>query len=82
MSKDNDREAIERDIEDLINAKIRPALAEDGGDIQYLSFENGIVYVKLQGNCSTCPYAQFTLKDYVENLLKYYIPEIVEVRQK
>lgn len=64
----------------LINARIRPALKQDGGDIRFVKFENGIVYVELQGNCSGCPYAAVTLKEGVEKLLTTYIPEVKGVK--
>lgn len=64
----------------LINARIRPAVKQDGGDIIFRSFEQGIVYVEMQGNCAGCPYAMVTLKEGVEKILKTYIPEVKEVK--
>lgn len=64
----------------LINARIRPAVKQDGGDIVFKSFENGIVYVEMKGNCAGCPYAMVTLKEGVEKILKTYIPQVREVR--
>ncbi len=64
----------------LINARVRPAVKQDGGDIIYHSFENGIVFVEMKGSCSGCPYALVTLKEGVEKLLKTYIPAVKEVR--
>ncbi len=64
----------------LLNARIRPAVKKDGGDIKFISFENGVVLVEMQGSCKGCPYAVRTLKDGVERILKTYIPEVREVR--
>ncbi len=70
-----------RNIVGLLNARIRPAIRKDGGDIAFRGFENGIVYVELQGKCVGCPYSQRTLKDGVERLLKTYIREVVAVEK-
>ena len=67
-------------ITSLLNARIRPAVKKDGGDIKFLKFEDGIVWVEMQGNCKGCPYAMRTLKDGVEKILKTYIPQVLEVR--
>ena len=67
-------------IKELLDEKIRPAVAQDGGDIVYRGFQEGVVYLELQGACSGCPSSTITLKQGVENLLKYYVPEIVDVR--
>ena len=75
--KDHD-ETVKKII-DVLDTKIRPAVAKDGGDIKFKSFENGVVKVELQGSCSGCPSSTMTLKRGVENLLKHYIPEITEV---
>lgn len=64
----------------LLNARIRPAVKQDGGDIVFKSFEDGVVYVEMKGNCAGCPYALVTLKEGVEKILKTYIPEVKEVR--
>lgn len=64
----------------LLNARIRPAVKQDGGDIVFKSFENGIVFVEMKGNCAGCPYALVTLKEGVEKVLKTYIPQVKEVR--
>ena len=64
----------------LINARIRPAVQQDGGDIVFKDFEQGIVYVEMRGNCTGCPYAMVTLKEGVEKILKTYIPEVKEVK--
>ncbi len=70
---------IEKKIVKLLDEKIRPAVAKDGGDIKFKEFKNGIVKVQLQGSCSGCPSSTMTLKQGVQNLLCHYIPEIKEV---
>nr|WP_245528661.1 NifU family protein [Candidatus Odyssella thessalonicensis] len=67
-------------IKELIDTRVRPAVAQDGGDILFHAFENGIVYLKMQGACSGCPSSTATLKSGIENMLRYYIPEVEEVR--
>ena len=67
-------------IKDLIDTRVRPAVAQDGGDIVFQSFEDGIVYLQMHGSCSGCPSSTATLKSGIENMLKHYIPEVVEVR--
>lgn len=69
-----------KQIEGLINARIRPAVKQDGGDIVFKKFEDGIVYVEMRGSCVGCPYAMVTLKEGVEKILKTYIPAVREVR--
>ena len=76
----SDAEEIINNIISLLNARIRPAVQKDGGDIKFCSFENGIVYVEMLGNCSGCPYAARTLKDGVEKILQTYIPEVKLVK--
>ena len=78
-SKDRDLGEIEEKIEKILNEKIRPAVAKDGGDIKFIEFTNGIVKVQLQGSCSGCPSSTMTLKQGVQNLLKHYLPEVKEV---
>jgi Fe-S cluster biogenesis protein NfuA len=68
-------------IKELIDIKVRPAVAMDGGDIIFHSFENGIVYLVLKGSCSGCPSSTVTLKNGVETMLKHYIPEVEAVEQ-
>ncbi len=75
-----EKEDIVGQIIGLLNARIRPAVKQDGGDIVFKSFEDGIVYVEMKGNCAGCPYALVTLKEGVEKILKTYIPEVKEVR--
>ncbi|HTY66077.1 MAG TPA: NifU family protein [Alphaproteobacteria bacterium] len=67
-------------IKDLIETRVRPAVAQDGGDITFQAFEDGIVFLHLQGSCSGCPSSTATLKAGIENMLKHYVPEVVEVR--
>ncbi|NVE94223.1 NifU family protein [Altererythrobacter lutimaris] len=67
-------------INELLESRVRPAVAGDGGDIAYRGFKDGIVYLTLQGACSGCPSSTATLKHGIEGLLKHYVPEVVEVR--
>jgi len=67
-------------IHELLETRVRPAVAGDGGDIQYRGFKDGIVYLTLQGACSGCPSSTATLKHGIEGLLKHYVPEVTEVR--
>ena len=67
-------------IRELLETRVRPAVAMDGGDIQFHGFDRGIVYVTLRGACAGCPSATVTLKMGIENMLKHYIPEVIEVR--
>ena len=76
-SEDSD---IVKQIKELLDTRVRPAVAMDGGDIVYDNFENGIVYLHMQGACSGCPSSMATLKMGIENMLKHYIPEVKEVR--
>lgn len=74
-----DAEVIEQ-IKDLIETRVRPAVANDGGDIIYQGFRDGVVYLRMQGACSGCPSSTATLKNGIESLLKHYVPEVSEVR--
>jgi len=67
-------------IKELIETRVRPAVAGDGGDIRYRGFREGIVYLTMQGACSGCPSSTATLKQGIESLLKHYVPEVSEVR--
>ncbi len=67
-------------INELLETRVRPAVAGDGGDIAYRGFSDGVVYLTLQGACSGCPSSTATLKHGIESLLKHYVPEVVEVR--
>ena len=73
-----DNETVNKIIE-VLDTKIRPAVARDGGDIKFKSFENGVVKVQLQGSCSGCPSSLMTLKQGVQNLLKHYVKEVNSV---
>lgn len=78
---DQDESDVARQIRELLDIKVRPAVAQDGGDITFEKFEDGVVYLHLKGSCSGCPSSIVTLKSGVENMLKHYIPEVKEVRQ-
>ena len=75
----NDSDIVKQ-IKELLNTRVRPAVAMDGGDIVYQRFEKGIVYLHMQGSCSGWPSSTATLKMGIENMLKHYIPEVKEVR--
>ncbi len=78
-----DVEQIVTEIKDLLDTRIRPAVAQDGGDILFNRFdpESGVVYLHMRGSCSGCPSSSATLKSGVENLLKHYVPEVTRVEQ-
>ena len=80
LKKNEDDSEIVKQIKELLDTRVRPAVAMDGGDIIYNNFEDGIVYLKMQGACSGCPSSTATLKMGIENMLKHYIPEVQEVR--
>jgi Fe-S cluster biogenesis protein NfuA len=67
-------------IKELLDTRVRPAVAQDGGDITFHGFERGVVYLHMQGACSGCPSSTLTLRMGIENLLRHYIPEVTEVR--
>lgn len=67
-------------IKDLLDTRVRPAVAQDGGDITFQGFDRGVVYLHMQGACAGCPSSTMTLKMGIENLLRHYIPEVLEVR--
>ena len=73
-----DKEIVKQ-IKILLDEKIKPAVAQDGGDISFVKFSKGVVYLILRGSCAGCPSSQITLKSGIENMLKYYIPEILSV---
>jgi NFU1 iron-sulfur cluster scaffold homolog, mitochondrial len=81
LKKENNSEfaEIEKQIIKILETKIRPAVAKDGGDIKFREFKEGVVKVELQGSCSGCPSSTMTLKQGVQNLLCHYIPEVKEV---
>lgn len=78
---DTEDSEIVKQIKELIEIKVRPAVAMDGGDIIFHSFEEGIVRLVLKGSCSGCPSSTITLKNGIENMLKHYIPEVEAVEQ-
>jgi Fe-S cluster biogenesis protein NfuA len=77
---DEDDDPIVAQIKELIETRVRPAVAQDGGDIIFHGFDKGVVYLHMQGSCSGCPSSTATLKMGIENMLKHYVPEVVEVR--
>lgn len=77
--KKKDFKEIEEKIIKILETKIKPAVARDGGDIKFVEFKNGIVKVQLQGSCSGCPSSTITLKRGVQNLLTHYIPDVKQV---
>jgi Fe-S cluster biogenesis protein NfuA len=79
-SHDGPDEDIVKQIKELLDTRVRPAVAQDGGDITFHGFDRGIVYLHMQGACAGCPSSTITLKMGIENLLRHYIPEVVEVR--
>ncbi|MDD3443996.1 MAG: NifU family protein [Zavarzinia sp.] len=74
-----DSEVIEQ-IKELLETRVRPAVAQDGGDITFHDFDDGVVYLHMQGACAGCPSSTATLKSGIENMLRHYIPEVTEVR--
>jgi len=78
LEDDDDTVAM---IKELLDTRIRPTVQEDGGDIIYQGFEDGIVLLKMQGSCTSCPSSVVTLKNGVQNMLQFYIPEVVSVEQ-
>ncbi len=71
---------IVEQIKELLDTRVRPAVAQDGGDITFHGFDRGVVYLHMQGACAGCPSSTLTLKMGIENLLRHYIPEVTEVR--
>ena len=80
LAKDENDSDIVKQIKELLDTRVRPAVAMDGGDIIYDSFKDGVVYLQMQGACSGCPSSTATLKMGIENMLKHYVPEVQEVR--
>ena len=80
LQTNEDDSDIVKQIKELLDTRVRPAVAMDGGDIIYNDFADGVVYLKMQGACSGCPSSTATLKMGIENMLKHYIPEVQEVR--
>jgi len=79
-ASDGEDDEVVAAIKELLETRVRPAVAQDGGDIIFEDFEDGIVYLHMQGSCSGCPSSTATLKAGIENMLRHYIPEVVEVR--
>ena len=79
VSTENTKDETVKKILDVLDTKIRPAVARDGGDIKFKSFDDGVVKVELQGSCSGCPSSLMTLKQGVQNLLKHYVKEVNSV---
>jgi Fe-S cluster biogenesis protein NfuA len=77
---DEEEDEIVSQIKELLETRVRPAVAQDGGDIIFQDFEDGVVYLHMQGSCSGCPSSTATLKAGIENMLRHYIPDVVEVR--
>ena len=77
--EESDLDEIEQKIVKILDQKIRPAVARDGGDIKFKEYKDGVVKVQLQGSCSGCPSSTMTLKQGVQNLLCHYLPEVKEV---
>ncbi len=77
---DGEDAEIVSQIKELLDSRVRPAVAQDGGDITFHGFERGVVYLHMQGACAGCPSSTLTLKMGIENLLRHYIPEVTEVR--
>jgi Fe-S cluster biogenesis protein NfuA len=77
---DGEEGGVVSQIKELIETRVRPAVAQDGGDIIFHGFQEGIVYLQMQGACAGCPSSSATLKHGIENMLKYYVPEVLEVR--
>jgi Fe-S cluster biogenesis protein NfuA len=75
----SDATDLEREIIELIDARVRPAVAMDGGDIVFHSFKDGVVYLEMHGSCAGCPSSTATLKQGIENMLKHYVPEVLSV---
>lgn len=76
----DDSDPIVVEIKELLETRVRPAVAQDGGDIVFHSFKDGVVYLEMHGACAGCPSSTATLKSGIENMLRYYIPEVLEVR--
>ncbi len=79
-SHDGPDAAIVAQIKELLDTRVRPAVAQDGGDITFHGFERGVVFLNMRGACAGCPSSTMTLKMGIENLLRHYIPEVTEVR--
>ncbi len=79
-SVNDDDDEIVKQIKELLDTRVRPAVANDGGDIIFDRFEDGILYLQMHGACSGCPSSTATLKSGIENMMRHYVPEVEEVR--
>ena len=77
---DEELAPLVKTIKDLLDQRVRPAVAQDGGDITFKGFKDGVVYLNMKGSCAGCPSSTATLKHGVENLLRHFVPEVTEVR--
>jgi Fe-S cluster biogenesis protein NfuA len=77
---DEEDDEIVSQIKELLDTRVRPSVAQDGGDIVFQRFEDGVVYLHMQGSCQGCPSSTATLKAGIENMLRHYVPEVMEVR--
>ncbi|MCC7321698.1 MAG: NifU family protein [Rubellimicrobium sp.] len=80
VTDDGANAGIVRQIKELLDTRVRPAVAQDGGDITFHGFDRGVVYLNMKGSCAGCPSSTLTLKMGIENLLRHFIPEVIEVR--
>ena len=80
VAQDGPDGEIVKQIQELLDTRVRPAVAQDGGDITFHGFDRGVVYLHMKGACAGCPSSTLTLKMGIENLLRHYIPEVTEVR--
>ncbi len=80
FSSQEDDDPIVAQIKEILDTRVRPAVAMDGGDIVFDHLEEGVVYVRMQGACAGCPSSSATLKSGIENMLRHYVPEVLEVR--
>nr|CAG4644969.1 EOG090X0A0R [Leptodora kindtii] len=78
---DEEEDEVVEMIKELLDTRIRPTVMEDGGDLIFMSFKDGVVYLKMQGSCTSCPSSMVTLKNGVQNMLQFYVPEVVAVEQ-
>ena len=81
VNYDKDDTKVVNMINSILLSKIRPAIMQDGGDVQFIKYKSGIVYLSLKGSCAGCPSATVTLKNGIENMLKHHIPEVKQVEQ-
>ena len=80
LEVEEEGDEVVQQIKELLETRVRPAVAQDGGDIIFQRYEDGIVYLHMQGSCSGCPSSTATLKAGIENMLRHYVPEVLEVR--